>query len=110
MTDNRLWACPELVEVDGLQFFQFQRRGYAKHSFVSVKTSVRQEDVAVGIEAEKVAKSLHGNHRAGDGFLFRRHLLHKNFQGFPIFHTGKTVAQIAAVEVTVENFVIIIIL
>ena len=39
--------------------------------------------MAVGIDPEEVAKSLHGNHRAGDRRLFRHGLLHKDFQRFP---------------------------
>jgi len=71
------------VPEDRFQLFEFQRRRDPEHPFVAIETSVRQKDVAVGIESEKVAEGLHGNHRAGDGLLFRYSLLHKNFQGFP---------------------------
>jgi hypothetical protein len=39
--------------------------------------------VAVRIESEEVAKGLHSNDRAGEGFLFRHGLLHENFQRLP---------------------------
>ncbi len=39
------------VPENGFQLFHFQRRGDAKHAFVSVKAAVRQENVAVGIES-----------------------------------------------------------
>jgi len=71
------------VPEDGLQLLELQRRRDTKHTSISVKTSVRQKDVAVRIEPEEVAEGLDGDDRAGDGLLFRNSLLHKNFQGFP---------------------------
>ena len=72
-----------LVAEDGLQLLNLQRRRDAEHAFVSIKASVCQKDVAVGIESEEVAECLHGDDRTGKGFLFRNGLLHKNLQGFP---------------------------
>ena len=77
------------VPEDGLQLFEFQRRRNAKHSSLAIdvvlslpkETAIGQEDVAVGIETEKVAEGLDSNDRAGDGFLFRYGLLDKNLQG-----------------------------
>jgi len=37
----------------------------------------------VRIKPEEVAERLHSDDRAGDGFLFRHYLLHKDFQRFP---------------------------
>ena len=73
----------DLVPENHLQFFQFQRRRDAEHAFVPIKAAVRQKDVAVWIESEKVAEGLDRDDRAGDGFFFRYGLLHKHFQGFP---------------------------
>ena len=72
-----------LVPEDGLQLFQLQRRGDAEHTSRSVETAVRHEDVAVGIEAEEVSESLHGDDGAGDGIILRDRLLEKHLQGFP---------------------------
>jgi hypothetical protein len=52
------------VPEDGLQLFEFQRRRNTEHAFVSVKTAIRQEDVAVGIETESVAEGLDGDGRS----------------------------------------------
>ena len=72
-----------LVPEDGLQLLELQRRRDTKHTSISVKTSVRQKDVAVGIKPEEVAKGLNCDDRAGDRFLFRHGMLHKDLQGFP---------------------------
>jgi len=74
-----------LVPEDGLQLFQFKRRSDAEHAFVAVEATVRNEDVAVGIEAEEVAESLDGDHRAGDRFFFRHRLLHNQDRGDEFF-------------------------
>jgi len=71
------------VPEDGLQLFQFQGRGNAEHALFAVETAVGQEDVAVGVESEEVAKGLDGNDGARDVFLFRHCLLDKNLKGFP---------------------------
>ena len=73
----------DLVPEDGFQLLEFQRRRDSEHPFIAVKAAVRQKDVAVGIESEKVAEGLDGDDRAGDGLFFRHGLLHKHFQGFP---------------------------
>ena len=39
----------------GLQLFKLQRRCNTKHSSIAIEAPVRPEDVAVGIESEKVA-------------------------------------------------------
>jgi len=72
-----------LVPEDGLQLFQFKRRSNAEHAPAAVETSIGDEDVAVGIEAEEIAESLDGDHRAGDGFLLGHRFLKKYLQGFP---------------------------
>ena len=68
---------------DGLQLFQFQRRGDAEHALVAIETPVRQKDVTVGIESEKIAEGLNGNDGAGDGNVFMNRILEKDLQGFP---------------------------
>ena len=67
---------------DGLQFVQLQGRGHPEHAF-AVKASVRDQDMAVGIEAEKVAEGLNGDDGAGDRIHFGNDLLHEDLQGFP---------------------------
>ena len=93
-----------LVPENGLQLFEFQRRGDTKHASVSVKAAVGYENVAVGIEAKEIAEGLNGDDRSGDGFLSRHGLLHKNFQRFPCTaaETGKKLPIIQ--EVTAEDF------
>ena len=56
---------------DGLQLFQFKRRSNTKHAAVTVKASVRHEDVAVRIDSKEVTEGLHGDDGAGDGIIFR---------------------------------------
>ena len=63
--------------------FQLQGRGDAEHASVAIKTAVRDEDVAVRMEAEEVPEGLHGDDGAGDGITFRNRLLKKDLQGFP---------------------------
>jgi len=72
-----------LVPEDGLQLFQFKRRGDAEHAPAAVEAAVGDQDVAVGIEAEEIAESLDGDDGAGDGIGFRNCLLEKYLQGFP---------------------------
>ena len=79
-----LYCSPPVRECRGWHRLRLLLSVYPeRHSSIAVETAIGQEDVAVGIESEEVAECLHGNHRAGDGFLFRHGLLHKNFQGFP---------------------------
>lgn len=47
------------------------------------ETSVRQQNVAVGIEPREVAEGLNGDDRAGGGFFFGYSLLNEDFQRFP---------------------------
>ncbi len=72
-----------LVPENGLQLFQFQKRGNAEHAPAAVETAIRHEDVAVGIESEKIAKGLDGDDGAGNGIILRNRLLEKDLQGFP---------------------------
>jgi len=58
----------------GLQFFQLQRRGYAEHA-LAVKATVCGQDMAVGVEAENIAKGLDGDDCAGNGIFFVSDLL-----------------------------------
>ena len=67
---------------DGLQFFQFQGRGDAEHA-LAAKTSIRDQDVAMGIEAEKVTEGLDGDDGAGHGIPLPHRLPKKELQGFP---------------------------
>jgi len=68
---------------DGLQLFKLQRRRDTEHALVAIETPVRQKDVAVGIESEKIAEGLHGDDGAGDGNVFMNRILEKDLQGFP---------------------------
>jgi len=76
---------------NSLQLLDFQRRRDAEHSSLTIKTAIRDENVAVGIESKEVAEGLHGNDRSGVRFFFRHGLLHENFQRFPCAaaETGK---------------------
>jgi hypothetical protein len=67
---------------DGLQFFQFQKWGHPEHA-LAVKASVRDQDMTVGVESEKIAEGLNGDHGARDRILFVYDLLQENLQGFP---------------------------
>lgn len=58
----------------GLQFFQLQRWGYAEHA-LAVKAAVCDQDVAMRVEAEKIAEGLDGDDCAGNGIFFMRDLL-----------------------------------
>lgn len=71
------------VPEEGLWFFQFEGRGDAEYVFVAIETAIRDENVAMGIEAEEVAKGLHGNDGAGDGLFSRDRLMKEDLQGFP---------------------------
>jgi len=53
----------------GLQLFQFQRRGYPEHPFC-VEAAVRDEYMAVRVEAENIAEGLDGDDCPGNGILF----------------------------------------
>ena len=66
----------------GLQFFQFQRRGYPEHAF-AIKAAVCDQDVAVRVKAEKIAEGLDGDDCAWNGILFVSDPLKKVFQRFP---------------------------
>jgi len=51
---------------------------------VAIKTAVRHQDVAVGIESEKIAEGLDSDDGAGDGIVFGNRILEKDLQGFPV--------------------------
>ncbi|HOM08192.1 MAG TPA: hypothetical protein PLW40_10975 [Syntrophales bacterium] len=68
---------------DGLQLFQLKRRGDAEHVPAAVETAIRHEDVAVGIESEKISESLDGDDGAGDRIFFGNRIPDKDLQGFP---------------------------
>jgi len=83
-----------LVPENGFQLFEFQRRGDTKYALVAIKTSVRQDNVAVGIKSQIITKGLDGDDRARQRRIFRhpdRSGLHENFQRFPgaTAQTGK---------------------
>ena len=61
-----------------LQLFHLQGRGNAEHAFVSVETTVRQEDVVVRIEFKEIAEGPHGGDSAEDGIILRDRLLEKD--------------------------------
>ena len=58
------------------------RRGYAEHAF-AVEAAVRDENMAVRVEAENIAEGLDGDDRAWNGILFVSDPLKKVFQRFP---------------------------
>jgi len=66
----------------GLQFFQFQGRGYAEHA-LAVKATVCDENMAVRVEAENIAKGLDGDDCAGNGIFFVSGLLKEDLQRLP---------------------------
>jgi len=68
---------------DSLQLFQFQGRSDAEHASFPIEAAVRDEDVAVRIEAEKISEGLHGDDSAGDGIILRNGLPKKYLKGFP---------------------------
>ena len=72
-----------LVPEDGLQLFQLQWRGDAEHAAITIETAVGHQDVAVGMESEKIAEGLDSDNGAGDGIVFGDRILDKNLQGFP---------------------------
>jgi hypothetical protein len=72
-----------LVTENGFQLFQFQRRRDAEHPTITIETAVRQKDMAVWIESEKIAEGLDSNDGAGDGNVFMNRILEKDLQGFP---------------------------
>jgi hypothetical protein len=49
----------------------------------TAKTTIRNKDVAMGIESEEIAESLTGDDGAEDRIVLRNHFLEKYFQGFP---------------------------
>ncbi len=68
-------ASPALQASQGIDRF----RGGATRNMPF--SSVRYQDMAVGIEAEKVAKGLDGDDGAGDGIPLRHRLLKKELKG-----------------------------
>ena len=72
-----------LVTENGFQLFKLQRRRDTEHPLVAMETPVRQKDVTVWIESEKIAEGLNGDHGAGDGNVFMNRILEKDIQGFP---------------------------
>ena len=71
-----------LVQEDGFQLFQFQRRRDPEHA-VPVKAAIRHQKVTVEIKSEEVAKALKSNACAGDGIVLMCRLLDKDLQEFP---------------------------
>src|SRR4030042_3565439 len=69
-----------------------------------VEACVRYQDMAVGIESEKVAKSLDGNDGTGDGIPLRQRRLKEELQEFPGAATqiGKKIPVIE--EVPAQDF------
>ena len=65
------------------QFFQFQRRRDAEHALVAAETTVRHQNVTVGIMSDEVAKCLDSYNRTGNRILLRNRFLEKDLQGFP---------------------------
>ena len=69
----------------------FSSRGGAtkEHAAITIKTAVGHQDVAVGIESEKIAEGLDSDDGAGDGIKetpcckVSPRILDKNLQGFP---------------------------
>jgi hypothetical protein len=60
------------VSEDDSQLFQFQGWGDAEHASLAIKTTVRDENVIVGIESEEVAEGLYGDDGARDWIILRR--------------------------------------
>ena len=67
-----------LVPEDGFQFLQFKGWRDAEHVAITIKTAIRDEDVAVWIESEEIAEGLDSDDGAGDGIVFRNCILEKD--------------------------------
>ena len=72
----------DLLPEDRLQLFQVQARSDSEHT-PPVKTSVRHQDMAVGIEPKEIAKGLDGDDGTGDGVPLRHRLPKKELQRIP---------------------------
>ena len=73
------------------KMFQLKKRGHPEHP-IAVKTSIRTEDMQMGVKSQEVTECLHGDHSPWDGLpvrctqtgvLFRDHCREKLLQGFP---------------------------
>jgi hypothetical protein len=93
-----------LVPENGLQLFQLQRWSDAEHPAIAIETAVGHQDMAVGIESEKIAEGLDSDDGAGDGIVFMNRILEKDLQGFPgaAAEIGKKLSIVE--EVTAEDF------
>jgi hypothetical protein len=58
----------------GFQLLQLQGRDYPEHAPV-VETAIRDEDMATGVETQKITGGLEGDDGAGDGITFRKGFL-----------------------------------
>ena len=72
----------DLVPEDRLQLFQVQARSDSEHT-PPIKTSVRHQDMAAGIEPKEIAKGLDGDDGTGDGIPLRHRLPRKELQRIP---------------------------
>jgi hypothetical protein len=66
----------------GLQSIQLQRWRHPEHAFC-VEAAVRDQDVAMRVEAKKIAEGLYGDDCAGNGLLLGSDPLKEVFQRFP---------------------------
>ncbi len=65
-----------------LQFFQLQRRRHPEHAS-AVKTTIRDQNMTMGVEAQEVAEGLDGDDGAGERIIFRDDILYEDLQRLP---------------------------
>jgi len=68
-----------LVLEDGLQILELEWGRNSEHA-LAVKTAVRAENVAVGVNPQEIPKGLYGNHSAWHSILLWHIFLKKDLQ------------------------------
>ena len=64
-------------------FFSSKGGANAEHALFAVEAAVRCEDMAVGIEYQKIAEGLYGDNGTGDRIVLQDSLLEEDLRGFP---------------------------
>ena len=76
----------DLVAEKLLQGLGLKSRCDSEHA-LAIKTAIRAQNVAMGIESKKIAKRLYGDDSARNGILFRQCFLEKRLQRLPTAST-----------------------
>jgi hypothetical protein len=66
----------------GFQSFEFQRRRHLEHAS-AVTTTIRYQNMTMGVEAKEVAEGLDGDDGAGERIIFRNDILYEDLQRLP---------------------------